>query len=66
MTPQELHAAIDARRKAAGLKWWQVSLQADVSEPALRATRRRPPGPVVRAKAEAWLAGRLPGQPREE
>ncbi|MBO3751572.1 hypothetical protein J5X84_36330 [Streptosporangiaceae bacterium NEAU-GS5] len=40
MTPQELHAAIDAVRREERLVWWQVAVQADTGEAPLRALKR--------------------------
>ncbi len=65
MTPQELHAAIDARRKADGLKWWQVAVALDVTEDVIRKARRGEHSQRLSEQAPAWLE-RLPDQPREE
>lgn len=64
MTPQELAAALQARRHELGLKWWQVHVQINVSDDAVRRMRRGLLSQATRERAEAWL--RLPGQPRTE
>ncbi len=53
MTPQELHAALDALRKERRLFWWQIAVKADVSEIDLRQLRHGRRGGYY--KALAWL-----------
>ncbi|MEV0968493.1 hypothetical protein [Microtetraspora glauca] len=68
MTPQELHAALDARRRELGMKWWQVEMA--VQAPAPSSIRRMRDGTLsaaLRVRVEAWLeTGRLPGPQRKE
>lgn len=66
MTPQELHAALDARRRGLGWKWWQVEIA--IGAPAASTVRLMRLGAVsadVRARAEAWLERRQ-AQPQKE
>ncbi|MBB2909296.1 hypothetical protein FHS43_000542 [Streptosporangium becharense] len=57
-TPQQLHAAIDElrRRCVPRIPWWQVALQADLTENALRQMARGTASDRTRARAAAWLA----------
>ena len=55
MTPQELHAAIDARRKTLGWPWWKVSVALDVSLTTIDKLKRGRPGIGWRQRAEEWL-----------
>ena len=64
MTPQELHAALDAARGRT--PWWQVAYELDVSENAIRAMRRGVPSPRVAERAPAWLEGRRQASPWKE
>ncbi len=65
MTPRELYAALDARRRALGWAWWQVAVALDVTEDSIRKARRGEYSQRLYERAPAWLE-RLPGQPREE
>ena len=51
MTPEQLHADVDARRRELGLKWWQ----ADVGADALERLRKRVLGDGTREQLVAWL-----------
>jgi hypothetical protein len=64
MTPDQLSRAVQARRKELRLFWWQVALQLDVGEDAVRRLRYGKAGPEIRERAEAWL--RRPAPPRKE
>ncbi|MDF5758580.1 hypothetical protein [Spongiactinospora sp. TRM90649] len=55
MTPQELHALLDERRRELGLRWWQIAVQADVTQQRLRLLRHGTCSPRMRARAEEWL-----------
>lgn len=55
MTPQELHAAIDDRRRERELKWWQVAVAMDVSDCALRRMRNGAHSQAVAERAQRWL-----------
>lgn len=55
MTPQELHTAVDARRRERELKWWQVAVQVDTSVATLNRLRRGAGGPVLLAAVRGWL-----------
>lgn len=56
MTPQELHAAIDAARRARGLVWWQVAVQLDVGVRTLNRLRHGEHSQAVNVRGPAWLA----------
>lgn len=58
MTPQELHAALDARRQALRVPWWVVAVDLDITEDVLHKLRHGVPSPAVAARAPAWLEGR--------
>ncbi|MGP3917647.1 hypothetical protein [Nonomuraea sp. 10N515B] len=58
MTPEQLHAAVDARRRELGLKWWQIAVQADVSASALERLRNGVVGDRTREQLAAWLRRR--------
>jgi hypothetical protein len=53
VTPQELHAELDRVRRQKRLAWWQVAVQADVSEVALRQLKHGRTFAYYRASA--WL-----------
>lgn len=53
MTPQELHAALDAARRERGLVWWKVAVQVGTDEATLRALKRGQT--TAYHKALAWL-----------
>ncbi|MER5622481.1 hypothetical protein ABT061_15700 [Streptosporangium sp. NPDC002544] len=53
VTPQRLWDELDTRRRALRLAWWQVAVQADVSEPSLRALKYGQRSAYERARA--WL-----------
>ncbi|MGI5286603.1 hypothetical protein ACQEVF_25145 [Nonomuraea polychroma] len=61
MTPEQLHAELDARRRELGLKWWQ----ADVSASALERLRNGVVGDRTRERLAAWLRRRQT-PPRKE
>lgn len=62
MTPQELHAALDERRKALGWPWWKVAAAVDISSERLRPMRYGVLSPALRERCEEWL--RRQAQPR--
>ena len=65
MTPPELYAAMNLRRRALGLAWWEVAVAVDTGDATLRAIKYgRLSGPV-RRRVLAWLA-RRPDPPRKE
>ncbi len=67
MTPQELYAAVDARRRELGLAWWQVSVKCDAGYTAL--ARLKDGGRGAYDAAMAWLVTngeRHTGPPRTE
>jgi hypothetical protein len=53
VTPQELHAELDRVRRQKRLAWWQVAVQANVSEVSLRTLRRG--RMTAYHRAAAWL-----------
>ena len=55
MTPQELHAALDARRRALRLPWWRVAIDLDITESNLHAMAGGRLSRPLRARAIAWL-----------
>lgn len=55
MTPQELHAAIDAARQEKGWPWWKISVALDVSAERVRLMQRGVVSSGLRARAEEWL-----------
>lgn len=55
VTPQRLHAELDARRRALGLKWWQVAVALDIGEDRLRRVRTGQLSAALRDRATAWL-----------
>lgn len=65
MTPQQLRAELDARRRELGLKWWQVAVQADVGTDALDRLRNGVAGERTRQRLTAWLERRQT-PPRKE
>ncbi|WP_433445681.1 hypothetical protein [Nonomuraea sp. CA-141351] len=58
MTPAELWAALNARRRECGLLLWQVALQLDVGEDAVHRLRSGSAGPEMRRRVMAWLEAR--------
>lgn len=68
MTPQELHKALDDRRRELGWKWWQVEIA--IQAPASSTIRQMRNGAVsapMQQRAEEWLeTGRRPDPPRKE
>ncbi|MGW6502936.1 hypothetical protein [Nonomuraea angiospora] len=67
MTPQQLHAELDARRRELGLRWWQVAVELDVSLCLLSGLRRGVQSQAVRERAPEWLAReRRQALPRKE
>jgi hypothetical protein len=66
VTPQRLHAELDARRHELGVKawpWWRVAIALDISVDNLRKVRHGHLSPALRARAVAWLE-RKPAPPR--
>ncbi|MGW4426620.1 hypothetical protein [Streptosporangium sp. NPDC004631] len=55
VTPQRLHAELDARRRGLGLKWWQVAVALDIGEDRLRRVRTGQLSDALRDRATAWL-----------
>lgn len=55
MTPQELYAALDARRLERGWPWWKVAIALEVSVERVRWMRRGVVSERLRARAEKWL-----------
>lgn len=56
MTPQELHAAIDAcRQHGRRTPWWQVAVQADLSIGQLERLKKGGGSQTVLDRAAAWL-----------
>lgn len=55
MTPQQLHAAIDARRRALNLPWWRVAVLLDISRSSLDQLKHGCLSEGLRARAEEWL-----------
>jgi hypothetical protein len=69
MTPQELHAALDARRREFGMFWWQVEIAVQAPAPStIRQMRNGTVSGPLRGRAEAWLeeTARKQDLPREE
>ncbi|WP_431897853.1 hypothetical protein [Nonomuraea sp. bgisy101] len=64
MTPQELAAAIETRRRELGLTLWRLAVQMDVGEDAIRRLRHGGAGDDIRDRAEEWLRRQAP--PRKE
>lgn len=65
MTPAQLYAALDERRRQEGLKIWQLAVELDCTHNQL--SRMRWGSAVadeVRERAEAWL--RRPAPPQKE
>lgn len=58
VTPQQLWAALDARRRALGWAWWQVAVALDIGEDRLRRVRRGLLSDALRDRAAAWLERR--------
>jgi len=57
MTPEELYTAMDARRREAGLVWWQVAVELDTCAETLRVVRDGLLSQRLRERIEAWLGG---------
>lgn len=55
MTPQELHAALEDRRRTDGLKRWQLAVALDISLGRLGEMRNGTCSPALRERAETWL-----------
>ncbi|KAB8186929.1 hypothetical protein FH608_046425 [Nonomuraea phyllanthi] len=55
MTPQQLHAALDERRRTLGLPWWRVAIQLQISGVFLNRMRHGHLSKPLRARVEAWL-----------
>ncbi|HXG03247.1 MAG TPA: hypothetical protein VNO23_07560 [Candidatus Binatia bacterium] len=60
MTPLELYAAVDARRRQLGLLWWEVEVQADISNTQRERLRAGRPSAVTRRRVEEWLRRQAP------
>lgn len=55
MTGQELHAALNDRRQALGLAWWQVAIQLDIAITGIHRIKDDRAGADLRRRATAWL-----------
>lgn len=55
MTPQQLYALVDERRRELGLPLWRVAVQLQVSTNYLGCMRRGHVSAPLRARVEAWL-----------
>lgn len=51
----ELRAAVDERRRQLGLRWWQISVQADVGEKALWRMSYGVASLRTRTQLQEWL-----------
>lgn len=64
MTPEQLHAALDARRRERGLMWWQVAVEMDVGPSTLERARYGQASAATLRKGAEWL--RRPAPPWKE
>lgn len=62
MTPAQLYAALDTRRRELGLVWWQVAIQADVDSRTLARIRYGTASQATRERCEEWLRRPVPPQ----
>lgn len=65
MTPAQLYAALDARRRELGLAWWQVAVALDVNQVSIRQMHHGLHCQAVTERAPQWLE-RRPVPPRTE
>ncbi|MFI7114011.1 hypothetical protein ACIBK9_47375 [Nonomuraea sp. NPDC050227] len=55
MTPEEMYAAVDARRQELDLPWWRIAIQLQCTSDQVRWMRRGHVSKPLRARVEAWL-----------
>lgn len=55
MTPQEVHAALDARRQTLGWPWWRLAVRLDTDGHAFEVMKRGSLSKRLRGRAEEWL-----------
>lgn len=56
MTPEEMHAALDARRQELHWPWWKVAVKLNCDTTTFSQMRRGHLSRRMRERAEEWLA----------